>query len=101
MSNTLWILAQSQINLNLSITIYDVNLIYFLQKFQNIGWYTGMILVQLTPKNMESTPIFPKRFFFHPQKKNRSIGLWRGREGTVCGYGEKNKPYPFDTSVLL
>ena len=93
MSNTLWILAQSQINLNLSITIYDVNLIYFLLKFQNIGWYTGVILVQITPKIIEFTPIFPKRFFFFPhnKKKNRSIGLWRGREGTVCGYGEKKK----------
>ena len=83
-------MAEGRINLDLGITIYGVYLIYLLQKFQNIGWYTGVILVQLTPKNMESVPIFPKRFFFfHPQKKNRSIALWRRMEGTVCRYGEK------------
>ena len=38
-------------------------------------------------------------FFFHPQKKNRSIALWRRMEGTVCGYGEKKKPYPFGTDT--
>ena len=88
-------MAEGRINLDLGIAIYGVNLIYLLQKFQNIGWYTGVILVQLTPKNMESVPIFPKRFFFFThKKKNRSISLWRGMDGTVCGYGENKNHTP-------
>ena len=68
---------------------------YFLQKLQNIEWYTSVILAQLPPKKMESTPIFHERFFFSLTKKNQTIGLWRGMEGSVCGYGEKKKLYPF------
>ena len=45
---------------------------------------------------------FPQAvFFFHTQKKNRTIGPWRGMDGSVCGYGEKKKkPYPFDMSAI-
>ena len=77
-------MAEGRINLDLGITIYGVNLIYLLQKFQNIGWYTGVILVQLTPKNMESVPIFPKRFFFfHPHKK-KPVDRSLEKDGRDC-----------------
>ena len=90
-------MAEGRINLDLGITIYGVNLIYLLQKFQNIGWYTGVILVQLTPKNMESVPIFPKRFFFfHPHKKKTGRSLsGEGWMGLYVGTVKKKKPYPF------
>ena len=76
-------MAEGRINLDLGITIYGVYLIYLLQKFQNIGWYTGVILVQLTPKNMESVPIFPKRFFFSPTKK-KPVDRSLEKDGRDC-----------------
>ena len=90
-------MAEGRINLDLGITIYGVNLIYLLQKFQNIGWYTGVILVQLTPKNMESVPIFPKRFFFFSptQKKTGRSLSGEGWMGLYVGTVKKKKPYPF------
>ena len=77
-------MAEGRINLDLGITIYGVNLIYLLQKFQNIGWYTGVILVQLTPKNMESVPIFPKRFFFFTHKKKKPVDRSLEKDGGDC-----------------
>ena len=78
-------MAEGRINLDLGITIYGVNLIYLLQKFQNIGWYTGVILVQLTPKNMESVPIFPKRFFFFsPTQKKKPVDRSLEKDGWDC-----------------
>ena len=95
MSYTLWILAQSRLNLNLGSTIYGINLVYFLQKFQNIGWYTSVIWKNNLQKNGICANFCQAVYFFQTQKKNRTIGLWRGMEGSVCGYGEKKKPYPF------
>ena len=77
-------MAEGRINLDLGITIYGVNLIYLLQKFQNIGWYTGVILVQLTPKNMESVPIFPKRFFFFTHTKKKPVDRSLEKDGWDC-----------------
>ena len=50
--------------------------------------------------NFSSDTKFDWRFFFFTPpdpkgKKNRKIGLQRGREEIVCGYREKIKPYPF------
>ena len=88
-------MAEGRINLDLGITIYGVYLIYLLQKFQNIGWYTGVILVQLTPKNMESVPIFPKRFFFftHKKKTGRSLS-GEGWKGLYVGTVKKKNHTP-------
>ena len=77
-------MAEGRINLDLGITIYGVYLIYLLQKFQNIGWYTGVILVQLTPKNMESVPIFPKRFFFFSPTKKKPVDRSLEKDGRDC-----------------